>query len=343
MEKRKRRRSKRRLFILALALLFTAALFTTSTYAWFTANKTVKIEQLKVNVEAQNGIQISADGTNWKTLIQTQDFKNVRTTTYQSVVNQIPTSMSPVSTIGTVDDNGQMEMFYGTVGSDTNGNSILTAAKETDQDADSGKYIAVDVFFKVDGEEDVYITSASGVNAYAATGTPLDKGIKNAARIAFVNLGHTNSGDTTGNIQGLGIGAGLTRSTTIWEPNYNTHTDSAVGQARDVYGATVTADDQNEALAYSGVKAAITADDHVLLNVTSPTQYTTRNADFFSTVNPQLKTVTDFSEQFLAFHLQAGITKFRIYMWVEGQDVDCENNASGDDISFDFQFTTTTS
>ena len=314
MEKRKKRRSKRRLFILALALLFTAALFTTSTYAWFTANKTVKIEQLKVNVEAQNGIQISADGTNWKTLIQTQDFKNVRTTTYQSVVNQIPTSMSPVSTIGTVDDNGQMEMFYGTVGSDTNGNSILTAAKETDQDADSGKYIAVDVFFKVDGEEDVYITSASGVNAYAATGTPLDKGIKNAARIAFVNLGHTNSGDTTGNIQGLGIGAG-----------------------------PVTADDQNEALAYSGVKAAIAADDHVLLNVTSPTQYTTRNADFFSTVNPQLKTVTDFSEQFLAFHLQAGITKFRIYMWVEGQDVDCENNASGDDISFDFQFTTTTS
>ncbi len=342
MEKRKRKRSKRRLFILALALLFTAALFTTSTYAWFTANKTVKIEQLKVNVEAQNGIQISADGTNWKTLIQTQDFKDVRTTTYEDVVNQIPTSMSPVSTIGTVDDNGQMEMFYGTVGSDTNGNAILTAVKETDEDADSGKYIAVDVFFKVDSEEDVYITSASGVNAYAATGTPLDKGIKNAARIAFVNLGHTNSGDSTSNIQGLGIGEGLTRSTTIWEPNYNTHTDAAVGQARDVYGAEVTADDDNEALEYSGVKAAISADDHVLLNVTTPTLYTTRNSSFFSTVNPQLKTVTDFSEQFLAFHLQAGITKFRIYMWVEGQDVDCENNASGDDISFDFQFTTST-
>ena len=342
MENRKRRRSKRRLFILALALLFTAALFTTSTYAWFTANKTVKIEQLKVNVEAQNGIQISADGTNWKTLVQTQDFKDVRTTTYQSVVNQIPTSMSPVSTIGTVDDNGQMEMFYGTVGSDDNGNAILTATKETDQDADSGKYIAVDVFFKVDSEEDVYITPASGVNAYAASGTPLDKGIKNAARIAFVNLGHTNSGDTTGHIQGLGIGSGLTRTTTIWEPNYNTHTDSAVGQARDVYGATISAGDENAALAYSGVKAEIATGDHVLLNVSSPTLYSTRNENFFATVNPQLKTVYDFSSQFLAFHLQAGITKFRIYMWVEGQDVDCENNASGDDISFDFQFTTST-
>lgn len=36
--------------------------------------------------------------------------------------------------------------------------------------------------------------------------------------------------------------------------------------------------------------------------------------------------------------LKAGITKVRIYMWVEGQDVDCENNASGGDISFNLQF-----
>jgi hypothetical protein len=29
------------------------------------------------------------------------------------------------------------------------------------------------------------------------------------------------------------------------------------------------------------------------------------------------------------FTLASGITKFRVYMWVEGQDVDCENSASG--------------
>jgi hypothetical protein len=32
--------------------------------------------------------------------------------------------------------------------------------------------------------------------------------------------------------------------------------------------------------------------------------------------------------------LEAGVTKVRIYLWVEGQDVDCENAASGDDITF---------
>ena len=37
------------------------------------------------------------------------------------------------------------------------------------------------------------------------------------------------------------------------------------------------------------------------------------------------------------FTLSAGITKARVYMWIEGQDVDCENTASGTDISFNLQ------
>ena len=37
-------------------------------------------------------------------------------------------------------------------------------------------------------------------------------------------------------------------------------------------------------------------------------------------------------------NLKAGITKVRIYMWVEGQDVDCENSASGSDIQYNIQF-----
>ena len=32
--------------------------------------------------------------------------------------------------------------------------------------------------------------------------------------------------------------------------------------------------------------------------------------------------------------------KIRIYMWLEGQDVDCEDNASYGDISFKLEFTT---
>ena len=38
--------------------------------------------------------------------------------------------------------------------------------------------------------------------------------------------------------------------------------------------------------------------------------------------------------------LLPSVTKVRIYMWIEGQDVDCEDYASYGDITFDLKFTT---
>ena len=38
------------------------------------------------------------------------------------------------------------------------------------------------------------------------------------------------------------------------------------------------------------------------------------------------------------FTLQPGITKVRVYMWVEGQDVDCEDHASGSALTYNLQF-----
>ena len=40
------------------------------------------------------------------------------------------------------------------------------------------------------------------------------------------------------------------------------------------------------------------------------------------------------------FDLNAGITKLRIYFWLEGQDVDCENNASLGDLSITLKLST---
>jgi hypothetical protein len=59
----------------------------------------------------------------------------------------------------------------------------------------------------------------------------------------------------------------------------------------------------------------------------------------FKQVTPGLKT----ADGALAadqdwFTLPAGISKVRFYLWIEGQDVDCENNASGDAISFNMNF-----
>ena len=60
----------------------------------------------------------------------------------------------------------------------------------------------------------------------------------------------------------------------------------------------------------------------------------------FRTVDIDIATVSNNNSNISAFELQEGISKVRVYLWVEGQDVDCENNASIGDIVFDLQFTT---
>ena len=59
MSKKSKRKANLKASILVLLLL--AILLMASTYAWFTSNTQVTISTLNVNVEAKNGLQISAD------------------------------------------------------------------------------------------------------------------------------------------------------------------------------------------------------------------------------------------------------------------------------------------
>ena len=324
---------RRRLLVLLIALLFTMVLFTSSTYAWFTANQTVTVSRLTVNVAAQNGIQISADGTNWKSVIQTTDITGAHSGAYGDSINQIPATLEPVSTVGAVDDDGLMEMYYGTVGTNSNGDYILTATKSTEQEGTTGKFIAFDLFFKVDAATDIFLTTNSGVRTLDDT----DKGIQNASRIAFVVLGNTASGSSVSTIQGLNNGSAS--NAYIWEPNYDVHTAAAVSHARDTYGVTTT-ETGGDLLEYSGVKAPIASTNNVIVRQSSPTAYSTTYSNYFDDVTVTYSTIAGFSTQKQIFSLQTGVTKVRIYMWIEGQDVDCENAASGGNIAYDLQITT---
>ena len=105
----KKSKEKKNLKSSLLILLLLAILLIASTYAWFTANRTVTISSLEVNVQAQNGLQISTDAEDWKAVITSED---ILTGAYVGNTNKIPVSMAPVSTDGTVAD-GNMNMFYG--------------------------------------------------------------------------------------------------------------------------------------------------------------------------------------------------------------------------------------
>lgn len=327
MAKRNKRKNNTRYSLLLLLLLLVFLIV--STYAWFTANQTVTISTLDVNVQTSNGLQISADAINWKTILQKEDITGA-TATYATNTNQMPTEMEPVSTAGVV-TSGVMDMYSGEVDAHDNGvDYTLVSNKLTDTRGTDGTYIAFDIFLRVDQASQVYLTTASNVT-YKQGAT--DKGLQNAARVAFIDEGNASIETEPTTIQALKNGT----SSIIWEPNYDVHTAAGVLNAKEIYGITTTTTGGTQ-LSYDGIKAAIDIGKGVTLKTANKTSF----ADLFETVTPTISTVKDFDAQQSLLNLNAGITKVRIYMWVEGQDVDCENNASGTDISFNVQITKAT-
>ena len=130
---------KKKLKYLLILLLFTAILLSTTTYAWFTSNRVVSVNTLNVKVKAEGSLEISADGTNWKPGINQDEIIAVNSTTYPGSTNQLPTLIEPVSTNGSLDGNGFMQMYLGEVRSNAGGDYIITSTKsvETESNGDA--------------------------------------------------------------------------------------------------------------------------------------------------------------------------------------------------------------
>ena len=331
MEKRnsKKRKKSKKIFIAILMILFTGVILTASTYAWFTANKTVTVSEIDVNVTTSEGLQISTDASTWKTVISNDDITGV---TYPGNTNQLPketATIKPTSTIGEIDGaTGFMKMFVGTVESNDAGNYILTATKSLEtKSTTTGDFVVFDLFFQTNAAATVYLTSSSSVDA-SKTAT----GIQNAARVAFVEQGNVAAGTDADTIRALKNDGSV--PAIIWEPNNDVHTAAAVKHAFDVYQISTQQEGASQ-LAYKGVKATIENTDNIPLN--------SADTKYFADVTPNISTTaagilrTKYER---VFDLEAGVTKVRIYMWVEGQDVDCEDNASGGAVAYNLQFST---
>lgn len=312
-----------------LMLIVTAVSLTTASYAWFTENTTVSVEDIEVTVDASNGIQISTDAQKWKANITNTDIS----AGYTGATNQLPSKLSPVSTIGDVETTtGFMKMYKGNLVADTTipsgyrleATRSLESAGADGSAGTEGDFVAFDLFVLATQATSIYLTGSSDV---VTSGT--DKGLKNAARLAFLYQGSTTAGNytTARTLKGASSHSAGTTSNVIWEPNSTTHTDYGIAQAAN-YGKTIT--DGQAVTPYHGIKADITAENKV--------DYTATTDTYFAAVTPDiLTTVGNGANSTLPFNLAVGINKIRVYAWIEGQDYDCENNASGTKVIFRFQ------
>lgn len=285
---------KKKVIISFIMLLITAIALTTAGYAWFTANTKVELGGLDVNVQASNGIQVSVNGTKWASSLTTAELKAAA---YTGSTNQFPaTPLSPVST-SQQNTNGTLDMYLGEVNDD----GTINLTKQTDAQGNEGKYIAFDLFVKATSTNDVKLLPTSVVDAYdvSGSGTVSDKGLKYSARIGFVNMGTAadNNFSTAAALNNTG-------SYTIWEPNADQHTANALGDGAS-QGTTYT---------YLGAKAA---GENVEIG----------NTSYFKT-QPTIQSNVGAVPSEAVFRVTPGITKVRVYIWIEGQDIDCENSAS---------------
>ena len=286
-----------------LMLIVTAATLTTASYAWFSSNTSVTLESLNVNVSSANGIQISLDAQNWKATLNPSDIvSSAVTTIYTTNTNQLPAEVSPVSTIGVGSTAGVFDMYSGEF-SQGDSSKLDTTLLE-DNAGTTGKYVAFDLFVKSATAEDIYLNAGSGVTKM---GEEDSTGLENAVRIGFLNKG-TDSTNTPATARGLA--GGTASAQVIWEPNNTSHSTAVINSGAATSGAS---------LSYKGVKAAGTG-----LTINNTVSF----ADVATLKTGATLTSAETTEGNEVFSVEAGITKIRIYIWLEGQDVDCEDNAS---------------
>ena len=331
--KKIQRDNKRRISYLLLLLLLTGTFLSTSTYAWFTTNKVVSVSMINVKVQTEGSLEISADGTNFKPGITEEEIIGAHSGNYPNSVNQLPAYIEQVSTVGNLDNRGFMEMFFGNIDSNDNGDYIIISEKSTETESNGvesdGKFVAFDIFLRTSTTKDLYLTNESKVIYNGERST----GIENAIRVAFVVEGNTRSDSGLNTIQNLTTTD--KNNVYIWEPNYNTHTVTGISHASGVYGLTI-AENNAERISYDGIKSVFSKDDNITFSKANSTNY----PNYFEEVTPKILTVKNEENYQYFINLQEGVTKVRVYLWLEGQDVDCENGASVGDLSFGLQFST---
>ena len=226
-------------------------------------------------------------------------------------------------------------------------------------------------------EEAIYLTTDSAVTvasagANASTGDEAGvdgTGIENSVRVGFAQIARVKATETTqGTITGMTCATGQSgvtvicgdRPAQIWEPNDTKHVQNAINWYNTACKARVSGgDDVTDKASYSGnceeiadgtayptyaVKAVID-DKHTNVDIYDGTAYNgytgssayLESYDYFTdteklyrgTQRPEFMTLAPNS-----------ITKVKVYVWIEGQDIDNYDFAQlGQAISVNFGFT----
>ncbi len=209
--------------------------------------------------------------------------------------------------------------------------------------------------------ESIYLSTTSSV-AVSAAGSATNNGIANSVRVAFARVGMVSGSSDAAIAQSITCGNATNvtplcsiANTVIWEPNDKAHDDNLIDYynnkackkrtAANNYSGSCGELSNNTFFPTYTVKNAITATNNVnIYDGTELNTYTNsitngylQNTDTFTDSE---KVISGYSRPAL-FNLAANsITKVRVYIYLEGQDVDnYDLITKGQSVDIKFGFT----
>lgn len=330
-KKAKRRRVNSKLLV--LVMLFTTALVIAASYAWFSVSLNVKVKFLDLVVSSDSGLFISLDGINYSDSIEITMNSVIRDLkeTYPAHTNQWAAGgLWPVSTVGIRNSNmSKFDIYVGEIGrykakQGVRGKRYLSTTLSREDRANAANvYIAFDIFLKnVSGSpfpdnlylEDIYVEYPED--------TPEDviedmSGIVNSIRFGFIKIASVPTKTDPSIVQNLQCNNRCEQI--IYEPNSLLHSERSIIAAQE-HGITL------------------------IDGTYTPTYAIIKEGEFLKHINGHegtgieldtehfklQETIDDIDLERPVYSIPNGVTKFRVYIWVEGQDVDSlETNSRG--------------
>ena len=367
---RRSRKSKRRMNSMFMALLLTAILLIMSTYAWFTANRVVTINGITARVTVAEGLQISLDGEHWSNSITASaEVLAALGTASKSGEQDIPVNtwqwpseLKPVSSDGTL-DSGIPVFKDGAISTDgrqlasiaavtPNYSATVTGSGATT--AKGEKLIIFDVYLRntsgQSGTDTFQLGTGSSVAITALQESGSNVGVQGtglefSSRVGVLLYGNTVSTSAQSQYDICNLGVGSSKFT-IWEPNYASHIadtdsmDSRINGSTDPYLTYAVKRTQSSSTITDVTDNTDTTNLAVVKTTYTTVGTTTQDIDLLDVNTGTVAegaTVTGATALTLP---RNAVSKAKIYIWLEGQDPDCNDYASaGGGLDFVLKFT----
>ena len=328
---------KRNIFITIFLIFVFAVLLIVSSYAWFSTTLNVKIKTFNMVVTRNEGLSISHDAVTYGNYIEiSRDllYDNLAKTYpgHRTIWNQ--NGLIPVSTNGNSSRNSYFfdvyttsGIFYKDFAKRTDGH-VTTKLYNQSSPKKYSYFLSFDIFFFNDSgspvADNLYFDSGTGF----VINEELDEqmqGLVNSLRIGIIKVGSLPATATPSEVQNIQCNNDC--EAIIFEPFRTQHENMAIENAAR-YGIRVV--DGEEFPTYANVNAV----------VKKPIKDIISGSDNLDTENFKLQqTITedDFAEPL--FTVPDGYTKARIYVWIEGQDIDSlETMSSGTNVDLSVNF-----